>query len=348
MGWLDFDEQVIDEQAVTWVEQGQVLTEAKHGEEIQGFFGFDGMGVAKDAIGATEVIAQFVGARLQEFLSGVVFALDDLFDDLFQTRDDFPFSFAEGILVTDLKEVGEGFGAFAVDAANGEADAIGGVDDLIDLFTEHQSGKVHHGGGAQAGTEVGRAGGEVAEFVVVGERQGGLELGIDGVEHAVGAGEVEPWEDGLHAQVVLLIDHDAEVLGAVDDGGATWAFGGLFSADEVAFDEHLFLQGVEFGEVGGESVGHVGQCFHAGLEFGEAGEAFLFFGPPWEWSAGQVASEADPGADHDVGMRSLRQHPGGRLADEGGETHHGQSSGSGWWSARPAGWGSRDDRAGRE
>jgi hypothetical protein len=28
-------------------------------------------------------------------------------------------------------------------------------------------------------------------------------------------------------------------------------------------------------------------------------------------------------------MRSLRQHPGGRLADEGGETHHGQSSGVG-------------------
>ena len=72
MGWLDFHEQVIDEQAVTWVEQGQVLAEAKHGKEIQGFFGFDGMGVAKDAIGAAEVIAQ-TRAALATTEAGLIF-----------------------------------------------------------------------------------------------------------------------------------------------------------------------------------------------------------------------------------------------------------------------------------
>ena len=66
-------------------------------------------------------------------------------------------------LVGNLVEIAERLGAFAVEAADGEADLVDRLDDLADLVAEDQAGQVQHGGGAHAGAEVGRAGGEVAE-----------------------------------------------------------------------------------------------------------------------------------------------------------------------------------------
>jgi len=43
--------------------------------------------------------------------------------------------------------------------------------------------------------------------------------------------------------MVLLVDHDAEGFLAIKHQAAAGAFGGVFAADEVAFDEDLLAAG---------------------------------------------------------------------------------------------------------
>ena len=70
----------------------------------------------------------------------------------------------------------------------------------------------------------------------------------------IGFVEIEAGEDRLHAQVILLVDHDAEVLGTIDDGRAAGSLGSVFAADQVAFDQDLLLLLIELGQIRGETV----------------------------------------------------------------------------------------------
>ena len=124
--------------------------------------------MAEDPVGAADLVEKHIGAPLKERLAGVLLVLDDLLDDFDQTVDDFLLGLAEGGLIGNLEEVSEGFGALAVKSAHSQTDFADGIDDLVDLFGEHEGGKVDHGRGAQAGADIGRAGGEVAEIRVKG------------------------------------------------------------------------------------------------------------------------------------------------------------------------------------
>ena len=230
----------------------------------------------------------------------------------------------EGVLVGDLEEVGEGFGAFAIEAADGEADFVDGLDDLVDLVAEDERGEVEHGAGAHAGAEIGGAGGEVAETFVPGEADLFLQFGVQFVEGGMGGGEIEAGADALHAEVVLFIDHDGEGLLAVDDRGAAGGFGGLFAGDEVFLDEDLFADGVEVGEVLGEAVLHAAEGFDARLEFLHDGGAVLLFGPAGEGGAFEVAGKPDAAGEDDIAAGAIVLHPFGGTAEEGGEFHHGK------------------------
>ena len=53
---------------------------------------------------------------------------------------------------------------------------------------------------------------------------------------------MQPRTDRLHAQVILLVDHNAEGLLAIHDHGAADAFGGVLAADEMALDQDLLLE----------------------------------------------------------------------------------------------------------
>ena len=54
--------------------------------------------------------------------------------------------------------------------------------------------------------------------------------------------QLETSPQGLDAEVVLLIHHDADGLGGIDDHAAAGALGGVFTADQMALHQHLFVQ----------------------------------------------------------------------------------------------------------
>ena len=95
------------------------------------------------------------------------------------------------MLVRDLVEVAGGLASFAVKAADGQVDLLQGAEDLVDALVLDQPGQVEHDADANAGADVGGAGGQVAELGA--EREGELFFqlvvqAVDGVPD-FGAGE---------------------------------------------------------------------------------------------------------------------------------------------------------------
>ncbi len=82
---------------------------------------------------------------------------------------------AERDLVADLVEIALGLGAFAVEAADGEVDFLQAAEDFVDLPGDHQGRQVEHHADAKTGADIGGAGREVAEAVVVGVGDAGFD-----------------------------------------------------------------------------------------------------------------------------------------------------------------------------
>ena len=217
---------------------------------------------------------------------------------------------AEGHLVGNLEEVAERLGAFAVEAAHGQADLVHGLDDLGDLVVEHERGQVHHGRGAHAGADVGRAGGEVADLGREGEVEFLLQLRVelvDGLEQRL---ELQAGAQRLDAEVVLLVDHDAERAVLADDEAAAGVLGGVLAADEVLLDEDLLFERREvLHRVVDDGVLHLGQLGHGGLDEGEHLLALGLLGPAGKGVMIEVAGEAQAAAEHDAVAAVLASNP---------------------------------------
>ena len=163
--------------------------------------------------------------------------------------------------------VAESLGAFAVEAADGQAQLVDGLDDLIDLLAEDQAGQVEHGGGAHPGADVGGAGGEIAEGRGEGELDLFLQSGVQLIGCVPRLLQMEAGAKGLQAKVILLVDHDGKGFIPVHHQAAAGVLGGVFPGDEMLFDKELFFQRPQ-GLHGHGHFGrsHHGQVAHGGLD----------------------------------------------------------------------------------
>ena len=129
--------------------------------------------------------------------------------------------------------------AFAVQAADGEVDLLQAAEDLVDLPRDDQGRQVQHHAHAHAGADVRRAGGQVAEAVAEGVGDAGFDQVVELVDLLPGGAEVEPALHDLDPQVILFVDHHADLLARVD-GHAAGALGlGMLAADELPLDQEL-------------------------------------------------------------------------------------------------------------
>ena len=166
MGGLGFDEELVDREAVGLREDIEVDAEFDDREEVQGLLGTHRKRVAQDAVGAADLVVERDRFALGEEGAGVLLVLDDLLDDAVEAADDFLLGFAEGGLVRDLEKIPHRLGPLPVQAADGEADFVHRVDDLVDLVAHHQRRQVEHGRGTHAGADIRGARGEIAEVGV--------------------------------------------------------------------------------------------------------------------------------------------------------------------------------------
>src|SRR5690606_40755092 len=94
----------------------------------------------------------------------MVLVVNNLGDhQVFEIADDLLLALAQRGLIGDLVEIAGGLGAFTVQAAYRQAHFLGGTEHLFDLAGELESRQVEHDTDADAGADVGGAGGEVAK-----------------------------------------------------------------------------------------------------------------------------------------------------------------------------------------
>ena len=249
---------------------------------------------------------------LHQRLPRVFLVLDDLRQHLVQPLDNGDFVFAEGHLVRHLEDVAERLGALAIKSAHRQPELVDGLDDGIDLLGQDESGQMQHGAHADARAEVGRARGQVTQFVAEGVRELLLQLGIQPVNRAPRLPQLQAGAQRLHPQVVLLVNHHAKRFVAIQHQAAAGTFRGMFAADEVPLHQDLLVQRVEIVHRLGEGVLHFRQALHRRPDQFKHADALRLFRPARKRRVLQIARQPHA-AGHDnpvvraVPLRGLRR-----------------------------------------
>ena len=123
------------------------------------------------------------------------------------------FGAAEAAAVRDVVGAVVGLGVLTVDTA--DLDVVLVSDSLEGLHVLGELGELDVDGGAKGGTEVGGAGGDVTEVLVVGELDDLLDGGGTTREALEDLAEVGTLLHGDDAELVLLVDPDQEGLVSV-------------------------------------------------------------------------------------------------------------------------------------
>jgi hypothetical protein len=164
---------------------------------------------------------------------------------------------------------------------------------------------MEHCADADAGTEISGAGGKVTDIRAEGVFELPFEGGIRLINGEPGLLELEAGAERLHAEMVLLIDHDAKGFVAIEDQAAAGILGGVFAANEMALDENLFVQRREIVHRFRESALHFGQVLDGRTNQIEDTDALGFFCPTREGGIADVSGEADATRHDDPVVRAL-------------------------------------------
>ena len=167
---------------------------------------------------------------------------EDLGHDVGEDLDQLGLGLAQGLLVGDLVEVARGLAPLAVQAADGQVDLLEGAEDLVDLLGLDQSRQVEHHADADPGADVRRAGRQIAELRAEGIGELLLEPVVEMVDGIPDLGEPEAREHELDAEVVLLVDHDRDVLQRADRHAAGAVAVGQLAGDDLALDQELAVE----------------------------------------------------------------------------------------------------------
>jgi hypothetical protein len=234
-------------------------------------------------------------------------SLDEGLNTVVHVLGELNFVAAEAAQVGDVEDAVVGLGVLAVGAADLDVVLVGDSLHLVLFLLELR--EVDVDGGTHAGTEVGGAGRDVAEVVVVGELGDFLDLGGGDGEALEDLADVGALLHGDDAELVLFVDpHEEGLVVVVENatslGPLTLKTAGLEVLVSALEKEVVGDEGVALG------VGHRGERIVLALEFAvEGGEGLGDFGLDLaallggdggaEGEFGEVAGDTDAGGvDH--------------------------------------------------
>ena len=150
-------------------------------------------------------------------------SLDHGLDTVVHVLDKLALGAAESALVRDIEGAIIGLGVLAVDASDLDVELVSDFLELVHLLGELRELDVD--GGAEGGSEVGRARGDIAEVRVVGELGNLLDGGGSAGKAVEDGMEIGAGLHGDDSELILLIDPHEESLGVVVEDAS--AFGPL-------------------------------------------------------------------------------------------------------------------------
>ncbi len=181
---------------------------------------------------------------------------------------------------------------------------------------------MQHRRGAEAGSEICRAGCQVAQSRIKRVVHLLLKHAVQFRKSLVGLRELQAGADRLHAEMILLVEHDGKTLPPLDDRTGAIATGGVFAGNEMPLHQHLFLDGVQLSKFPGKRILHRRQSLDSRAQDLQCLGSLAFFRPTRKRVAAQISRQTDAGSDHGRLLGSTSRHPVRRVADESGETHH--------------------------
>ena len=159
---------------------------------------------------------------------------------------------------------------------------------------------MQHRTDTNSGAKVRGAGGQVAASLAEGVVEVGLQRGVELVDRHPSFVHLQSRQQGLHAQVILLVDHYAQRLVAAEHHAAAGCLGGVLPADEMALDEQLLVQRGQLLHAGVKAVPHRGHFYHVVADELEGFYSNRFFCPTRERQGGKIA-----GQPHSAGQDDL-------------------------------------------
>ena len=123
--------------------------------------------------------------------------------------------------VGDVEDTIVGLGVLSVDTSDLHEVL---VSDLVELFLLlHELWKLDVDGGSEGSSQVGWAGGDVTEMLIVGELADSLDVSSGSAESVEHLEDTSSLLHGDDSELILLIDPDEESLGViVEDTSAGW------------------------------------------------------------------------------------------------------------------------------
>ena len=192
-----------------------------------------------------------------------MFLIDDRLDHFGQTIDDVFFFFTERGLIRNLKKIAHGLGAFAVKATHREPDFADCLDDLVDQLAQDKPRQMQHRRSTHAGPDVGRASGQISKSRIEGEVEFAFKRRINLIDELKCLFQLKTRTNGLHPEMIFLVDHYAERLPPIHHHRAARALRGMLTTDQVALDQHLLVQRRQILQAFGKRVLHLRKLFHA-------------------------------------------------------------------------------------
>ena len=207
---------------------------------------------------------------------------------------------AEGGLVGDLVEVAHCLRALAIQAAHRQRDLVQAAKHLVDLPGDHQARQMEHDAHPDASADVGRAGREVAKAGVEGVGDDSFDLVVHHLDLLPGPEQIEPAVHALDAQVVFLVDHQADLLHHIDRNAAGALRLGMLAADELPLHQKLAVDLLQVPHVDVLKRPAHGNCGDPVAEHLLHFQAILLRGAAHKRIVGHIAGQPHPAAHHDV------------------------------------------------
>ena len=216
-------------------QEAHLQTDQHIGNALYGFARVDEVGALHRACCAVNAVAQCGFILVAYLLARFLLCVDDGGCRFYQLVGQLCGRRTESNLIGHLIESADRLRAFAVGAANGTAAAARVADDAVHLLGCGQHRQMQHDGRAETGADISRAGGQIAETLVIRERQRCFDersYTVCGFETFLRA---KAGADYLQTQMIFLADHDghAAVLGDNQPAAVLRQLGG----DEVFLDQ---------------------------------------------------------------------------------------------------------------
>lgn len=219
------------------------------------------------------------------------------------------FALSQRHLIADLVEVSHELGAFAKETSNSDVDFVECAKHLFNLFGSDEGWQVEHDADSQPGADIGRARGQVTQFLGEGVREFAFEQIVQFVHPFPCRGQIQSALHDLETQVVFFVDHDAEAfLGIQDDRAGSFRFAQLV-ADELSFHQELPIEIPELGNIDILGIGGERECIDRAAN-GSGDRNAVFVGAfANEWKLGKIPCESDSAAHDDIRFGAIASHP---------------------------------------